>query len=59
VEFLKMDGKKYYKTISLFFQYTTIIPIFEGNNQLFIIMYVFEIMYVIFNIIISPYGMYL
>ena len=54
-----MDEKKYYTTINLFFQYTTIIPIFEGNNQLFIIMYVFEIMYVIFNIIISPYGMYL
>ena len=55
------DGwkKKYYTTISLFFQYTTITPIFEGNNQLFIVMYVFVIMYVIFNIIIFSYGMYL
>ena len=55
------DGwkKKYYNTISLFFQYSTITPIFEGNNQIFIVMYFFVIMYVIFNIIIFSYGMFL
>ena len=55
------DGwkKKYYNTISLFFQYSTITPIFEGNNQIFIVMYFFVIIYVIFNIIIFSYGMFL
>ena len=55
------DGwkKKYYKTISLFFQYTTITPIFEGNNKIFIVMYFFVIIYVIFNIVVFSYGMFL
>ena len=57
--FKKGWKKKYYSTISLFFQYTTITPIFKGNNQLFIVMYFFVIIYVIFNIIVFSYGMYL